>query len=151
MSSFFKETQYNQPEDPRKGLFQYAFGTDKEAFEYWSAQPEVMDNFNTCMTGIRGSRPSWIEWWPVESRIFSTDVPIDENGVLLVDIAGGRGHDIQAFKTKFSGRKGRLVLEDLPAVIDDIQQLDQSIERIKYDFFKPQPIQGLYCHALQHS
>jgi len=62
--------------------------------------------------------------------------------VLLVDVAGGRGHDIQAFKKAFPNKKGRLVLEDLPAVIDDISELDEGIERVKYDFFTPQPIKG---------
>ncbi|RYP35043.1 hypothetical protein DL768_011019 [Monosporascus sp. mg162] len=152
MSPFFKETGYRPPEDPRKGLFQYAFQTDKEAFELWHKIPDVMNNFNVCMTGIRGSRPSWVEWWPVEARIFQGFVEADGN-VLLVDIAGGRGHDVQAFKNKFPNQKGRLVLEDLPAVIDDVKQLDEDIERVKYDFFTPQPIVGArvyFFHFIMH-
>ncbi|RYP75811.1 hypothetical protein DL770_007328 [Monosporascus sp. CRB-9-2] len=143
---------YCQPEDPRKGLFQYAFQTDKEAFESWHMAPDIMNNFNVCMTGIRGSRPSWVEWWPVEAQVFQGAVEADGN-VLLVDIAGGRGHDVQAFKNKFPDQKGRLVLEDLPVVIDDIKQLDEDIERVKYDFFTPQPIIGArvyFFHFIMH-
>jgi len=142
MHSFFREIGYRQPEDARKGIFQYAFNTDKEAFELWHTMPDVMDNFNTAMSGIRGSRPSWVEWWPVEERIFGDGAIVDDDAVLLVDVAGGRGHDIQAFKKAFPNKKGRLVLEDLPAVIDDISELDEGIERVKYDFFTPQPIKG---------
>ncbi|RYP04173.1 hypothetical protein DL764_004624 [Monosporascus ibericus] len=152
MSPFFKETGYRPPEDPRKGLFQYAFQTDKEAFESWHLTPDVMNNFNVCMTGIRGSRPSWVEWWPVEAKVFQGAEEADGN-VLLVDIAGGRGHDVQAFKNKFPNQKGRLVLEDLPVVIDDIKQLDEDIERVKYDFFTPQPIVGArvyFFHFIMH-
>lgn len=141
MHSFFKDAGYHQPEDPRKGLYQYAFSTDKEAFEYWHTLPEVMDNFNTAMAAMRGSRPSWTEWWPVETQIFSES--LDDNAALFVDVAGGRGHDIQAFRRKFPNQKGRLVLQDLPPVIDDIRELDEGIERVKYDIFTPQPIKGM--------
>jgi hypothetical protein len=99
------------------------------------------------MTGIRGSRPSWIEWWPIEERIFDPNVELDDSSPLLVDIAGGRGHDIQAFGRKFSDTNGRLILEDLPAVIDDIKQLDERIVRVKHDFFTPQPIKGMCIRA----
>ncbi|KAJ4345332.1 uncharacterized protein N0V89_011462 [Didymosphaeria variabile] len=143
MPAYFKKTAYRQPEDPRDGLFQYSFGTDKEAFEFWSLQPAVIDNFNTCMTGIRGSRPSWIEWWPVEQRILNEGLSNEPSEVLLVDVAGGRGHDVQAFGKKFEACKGRLVLEDLPAVIGDIKQLDERVERVEYDFFTSQPIVGI--------
>lgn len=148
MPQFFKDTQYRQPEDPRKGLFQYTFGTDKTAFEYWSQMPAVMDNFNTCMTGIRGSRPSWIEWYPVEDCILKSGTSTNASDVLLVDIAGGRGHDVQAFGRKFSKYSGRLVLQDLPDVIGDIKSLDERIERVEYDFFTPQPIYGQYTILL---
>ncbi|KAI1502985.1 sterigmatocystin 8-O-methyltransferase [Biscogniauxia marginata] len=152
MSPFFKTTGYHQPEDPRKGIFQFASQTDKEAFEVWNMAPEVMTNFNIFMTGVRGSRPSWVEWWPVEAQIFQGAAE-DDASVLLVDVAGGRGHDVQAFKDKFPNQKGRIVLEDLPVVIDDIKQLDGDIERVKYDFFTPQPILGAriyFFHFIMH-
>ncbi|KAF2865104.1 O-methyltransferase-domain-containing protein [Massariosphaeria phaeospora] len=151
MPSFFTQTQYRQPEDPRNGLFQHAFGTEKEAFEHWATQPHVLDNFNTCMTGIRGSRPSWIEWWPVHARIL--DVQLGTEDVLLVDVGGGRGDDVQAFGRKFADAKGRLVLEDRAVVIADIQQLDERVERVAHDFFTPQPITGArvyFLHFILH-
>lgn len=140
MPAFFKNTRYSQPEDPTKGALQHAFGTDKEAFDFWHQFPEILDNFNTFMTGNRGSRPAWIEWWPVEERIFK-GVRLDDSCPVLVDVAGGRGHDVEAFKNKFPNT-GRLVVEDLPLVIDDIKDLDVEIERVKYDFFTLQPIHG---------
>lgn len=143
MSPFFKAVGHREPEDPRKGIFQFAFQTEKEAFEAWHMEPEVMDNFNVFMTGVRGSRISWVDWWPVEALIFQ-DAVEDDDSVILVDIAGGVGHDIQALKRKFPHRRGRYILEDLPVVIDSITQLDEDIERVKYDFFTPQTIQGKY-------
>ncbi|KAF2264003.1 O-methyltransferase [Lojkania enalia] len=152
MPMYFREKGFHQPEDATNGPFQYAFGTDKDPFSYWYEIPEALDVFNTFMTGNRGSRPSWVEWWPVEKEIFES-MDDDENEVLLVDVGGGRGHDVHAFKNKFPDRKGRLVVEDLPAVIDDIKDLDERIERVKYDFLTPQPIKGArmyYFHFIMH-
>lgn len=142
MPKYFKKTGYCQPEDPRNGLFQDSMGTHLEAFEYWSFQPDVIRNLNTYIAGIRGSRPSWIEWWPVEERILADNPDRDPTKVLLVDVAGGRGHDVQAFGRKFQAYVGRLILQDLPALIEDIQELDGRIERVGYDFSTLQPIIG---------
>ncbi|PVH94052.1 sterigmatocystin 8-O-methyltransferase [Periconia macrospinosa] len=153
MPLYFEEKGYQQPEDPRNGLFQYAFNTKKEAFELWATQPEVISNFNTCMTGIRGSRTSWVEWYPVEERLLNADLRGGDSDVTLVDIAGGRGHDVQAFGRKFPSSKGRLVLQDLPSVIADIQELDGRVERVAHDFFTPQPIIGArvyFFHFIMH-
>ncbi|KAF2261350.1 sterigmatocystin 8-O-methyltransferase [Lojkania enalia] len=140
MPSYFKTNGYSTPKDPSNGPFQFAFNTNKNAFDYWHQNPSVAANFNTFMKGKRASRPSWADWWPVESLIFRA-MELDTNRCLLVDVGGGRGHDVQSFKDKFPNR-GRLVVEDLPAVIDDIKELDNDIERVKYDFFTPQPVEG---------
>lgn len=141
MPSYLKANGYITPSDPANGPFQFAFGTNKTAFEYWRDEaPALVTNFNTFMKGKRASRPSWSEWWPLESQIFEK-TELDPHGVLLVDVGGNRGHDIQIFKDRFPNR-GRLVLEDLPAVIQDIKKLDEDIERVEYDFFTPQPVRG---------
>lgn len=140
MPSYFKKNGYSTPQNPSNGPFQYAFNTDKNAFDYWQGIPEVAANFNTFMSGKRGTRPSWSEWYPVETQVLD-GVELDPKKVLLVDVGGGRGHDVQCFMNNFPG-EGRLAVEDLPSVIEDIKDLDEGIERVKYDFFTPQPIKG---------
>jgi hypothetical protein len=39
---------------------------------------------------------------------------------------------------------GRLVLQDLPETIEEISGLHRSIEKVAYNFFTPQPVQGKY-------
>lgn len=93
------------------------------------------------MEADRGSRPSWLEWFPVKERVINGfDCTISDT--LLLDAAGGRGHDIQAFLKKFPEAPGRLIVEEQPHVIEDIRDLDQSIERIGFDLFDKQPIKG---------
>ncbi|KAJ8122222.1 hypothetical protein ONZ43_g1529 [Nemania bipapillata] len=141
MPTFLQQARYCDPQDPKNGILQFASGTDREAFEQWHLSPDIMNNFNTFMTGVRGSRPSWVHWWPVESRILQGATE-DEESVLLVDVAGGLGHDAREFKAKYPHSKGKIVLQDLPAVIGNIKRFNGDIELMEYNFFTPQPIKG---------
>ena len=74
----------------------------------------------------------------------------DNEGALLVDIGGGHGYDIQNFGRRFPGAPGRLILQDLGAVIDDIKVLDEGVVRMKYDFFTEQPVKGIIPPCPSH-
>ncbi|KAL9096998.1 MAG: hypothetical protein Q9165_000962 [Trypethelium subeluteriae] len=150
MPKYFRTNGYRCPTDPLDGPFQYAFQTKREAFNYWHQFPSILENFNTFMEGVRGSRHHWIEWFPVQERIL-TGFEGHQDDVLLIDIAGGRGHDIEAFRHKFSEVKGKLILQDLPAVISDIKMLDENIQRQEYDFFTPQTVQGICAFPITWS
>jgi hypothetical protein len=95
------------------------------------------------MGGYRQGRPSWMDdgFFPVQEKLINGFDPTDD-GALLVDIGGSFGHDIGEFHRKFPYAPGRLILQDLPVVIDQITSLDSNIERMKYDFFTEQPIKG---------
>lgn len=93
------------------------------------------------MGGQRRDRVDWFDSFPVEEILVQGSYK-DVQGVLLIDIAGGRGHDVQAFVRRFPDASGKLVLQDVPAVIDEITDLDEGIVQMKYDFFTPQPIKG---------
>lgn len=67
--------------------------------------------------------------------------------VFLVDMGGSIGHDISEFKRKWPDVQGRLVLQDLPTVVDHVKDLDSSIEVMPHDFFTPQPVKGRYTLA----
>ncbi len=67
--------------------------------------------------------------------------------VLLVDVAGGQGHDLHDFRERHRTVTGRLVLQDLPHVFKQMsEKYKEGIEIVEYDFFTPQPIKGwLVC------
>lgn len=142
---FLAKRSFKNPEGAVDGPFNYAENFPKTIWEWFGQDQSRLDICNTFMEADRGSRPSWLEWFPVKERIVDGfDVSVSEK--LLVDVAGGRGHDLDAFRNKFpdvAGESGRLVVEDLPQVIGDIHDLDASIERVGFDLFAEQPVKGM--------
>ena len=92
------------------------------------------------MGGYRQGKVSWMDptFYPVES--LCQDVHTDD--VLLVDVGGGLGQDLKELKTKHPQLPGRLILQDLPKVIAQIQSVTNGIETMAYDFFTEQPVKG---------
>ncbi|KAI3537041.1 hypothetical protein CABS01_05095 [Colletotrichum abscissum] len=70
------------------------------------------------------------------------------DATLLVDVAGGLGHDIDDFKKMYPNHPG-----DLPVVINDVEGIDTSIELMGHDFLIQQPIKGAkayFMHSIVH-
>ncbi|KAI0967824.1 putative O-methyltransferase [Xylaria arbuscula] len=144
--NYFKEAGYHCPTDPRDGPFQYAFQTKLVSFEMFRATPELFKDFNTFMGSTMGARQYWVDWFPVEDTLFQGTT---EGSPLLIDVGAGRGHDLVAFHNKYP-QQGPLILQDLPAVIDDIQGLDPAIGTMGYDFFTEQPVKGARAYFYHH-
>ncbi|KAL9090732.1 MAG: hypothetical protein Q9165_005220 [Trypethelium subeluteriae] len=122
-------------------VFQYAFGNT--FFEHIKSNLDWKRNFDTFMS-YRQSSTKWYETYPVEKELKSSSLKQDPQSVLLVDVAGGSGHDALAFRERFLTLPGRCILEDLPETLQQVNQLERpGIEMVPYDFFTPQPIKGL--------
>lgn len=96
------------------------------------------------MEGQRANRVHWGDWFPVQERVLA-GADSDPERALVVDIGGGRGHDLMLFQKRFPDAPGKLVLEDLPSVIDEAaSDLNAcGIQGVKYDFFKEaNPVKG---------
>ena len=65
----------------------------------------------------------------------------NEDSVLLVDIGGGLGQDVETFKNRFPTAPGRMILQDLPRAVEHAK-LSPGIEAIAHDFMTPQPVKG---------
>ncbi|RYO87813.1 hypothetical protein DL764_008807 [Monosporascus ibericus] len=143
---YLKEAGYRCPTDPKDGLMQYAFQTKLTTFEFFSSLPEVLRDFNMFMGNTMGARSYWVDWFPVRERLLEG---ASADSALLVDVGGGRGHDLLAFHEKYPGQ-GRLVLQDLAPVTESIGDLDPAIERVSYDFFTEQPLKGARAYFYHH-
>lgn len=100
------------------------------------------------MTCVRGEEPAWLTWFPIREQILEGARP---DGVVLVDVGGGTGHDASAFRRKI-GQKlpdgARVVLEDLPAVLESAKELEEGVESVEHDFFTPQVVVGEFSLPL---
>lgn len=94
------------------------------------------------MSAYHQGRPSWMDagFYPVSQLAQG----LKHEDVLLVDVGGSVGHDLSEFQRKWSDMPGRLVLQDLPDVIEQAQSmlLHPRIEATAHDFFTEQPIKG---------
>ena len=70
-----------------------------------------------------------------------TELAEEDDAVLMVDVGGGRGHDLLELAKRKGPEHGRLILQDLPEVIADAPELE-LVESMGYDFFTPQPVKG---------
>lgn len=74
------------------------------------------------------------EQWPAEKPLF-------------VDVGGGTGQQCIAMRERWPELKGRVVLQDLPSVVNEVQ-LPEGIDVMAYDFFTKQPVTGKTLHAV---
>jgi hypothetical protein len=146
---YLEATNYRNPDDPLLAPLQYTHNFKTDGFTWLCENPAALARFNSFMEGQRANRPHWGDWFPIHEHVLDhPDVRADSP--LIVDIGAGRGHDLIGFRQRFPDVPGRLVLEDLSTVVDEVrgaQDLDAAgIETVAYDFFaEKQPIEGLLC------
>jgi hypothetical protein len=117
----------------------------KSTFEHWVQQdPLQLTRLGKFMQRMPADRSHWIEWLP-EDVVFK---PEEHDSLpVFVDVGGGRGHDLSALARWCPGRRARLILEDLPSVIQEgdteRQQSEMTlglrIELVRHGFFLKQP------------
>ncbi|KAF9697583.1 hypothetical protein EKO04_004422 [Ascochyta lentis] len=107
-------------------------------WSYIAANPKLLTATHAFFEGDRGSRPVWVDWFPVQKLL--DEKPVTDDDVLYVDVAGGRGHDLVEFRRKFGSYPGKYVLMDLPHVVED-KTLDLAgVDKIAFDFFQDQVV-----------
>ncbi|KAJ5693890.1 hypothetical protein N7536_004302 [Penicillium majusculum] len=151
---FSRKRGWVNPTDPWDTSLMYAYGTDKNIFP-WVRDLGYGDHLNDYLGGYNLGRPLWMDprVYPVEDRLIdgadsSPDAPF------LVDIGGNVGHDLERFQSRHPNAPGKLILQDLPMMIDQIKELDPAIIRMGYDFHDEQPVKGArayYIHSTLHN
>lgn len=154
---FFKKTEYRSPAlGALDGPFQDAHKTQLPFFEWLLSTPPHLQQFDSFMTAYRAGKTDWHEpgYYPVSNRLISGFDP-SISDVLLVDVGGGRGHDVTAFATQHRPCSGRIILQDREPVIAGIRMNGEQVpfEAQVHDFFTPQPVQHArtyYLHSILH-
>ena len=125
------------PEHDQESPFQYTFGTS--AFEYLEQNQEQKEAFDDYMSVRRANNATqWFDIYPAATQL--TDLKQASDGALLVDVGGGKGHEVTKFRDRFQHLPGRLVLQDLPVTVIGLE-LD-GITVMEHNFLTEQPIKG---------
>lgn len=148
----FKETGYKMPTSLTEGPFQAAHKTQLPFFDWLVATPPYLQYFNSFMTTYRAGKANWYDtgFYPVADRLIA-GFDKDVSDVLLVDVGGGRGHDVLQFATEHPDRPGRVILQDRePVIASVLAAADKNVpfEAQAHDFFTPQPVKFARVYSL---
>lgn len=146
-----KKTGYRNITDSKNGVIKDMLGPDASFFTYAVADPVRNRELSDAME----CHSRWnLTAWP---DLFPTDALLEDarpDRPLVVDIGGGKGHDLEKFRVRHPEvPQGSLVLQDLPAVLQDIEPPHEAIVKHPYDFFTPQPLRGArvyFMHNVLH-
>lgn len=153
LPGYLKGIQYDLPTKLIDGPFQAAHKTQLPFFAWLDAHPPYLQVFNSYMSAYRAGRPSWVDpgFYPVADQLSNRFDPAVSD-VILVDVGGGLGHDLEELKAKHPSLPGRLVLQDRAEVIATVSA-DGPFEATAHDFFTSQPVKGArayYLHSVLH-
>ena len=139
MPAYLKLISYQNPIDPVNTPLQLAHKSKSHFFQILS-ELGVLEAFQIFMSTYRTDRPEFLDVFPADGQLLQD---CKDDDVLLVDVGGGRGHDIQKFIEKFPQKKGRLILQEIEDVAKQALEID-GMEVMVHDFFTPQPVKGAF-------
>ena len=148
LPAYFKDNGYKLPTTGVDSPFQYTYNCKgQHMFEYFQGSAPLMGKrFASMMDAWSKGRPRWFQegYYPVHERLVA-GAKAGEGEVLLVDVGGGSGHDIDSLQTQLGeSAVGKLVLQDRPEIIE-LAQVAPDIEKMPHDFLTEQPVKGMLC------
>lgn len=154
LPDYLKNINYALPTQLTDGPFQAAHKTQLPFFAWLDQNPPYLQIFSSYMGAYRAGKPSWVDpgFYPVSERLATGFDESDGSGVMLVDVGGGRGHDLQELKEKHPSLPGRLILQDQADVVSTVSG-EGVFEATAHDFFTPQPVnnaRAYYLHSVLH-
>lgn len=154
MPEYISSISYRNPgEHPLdKTYFQYANNTNLSFFEFMQSSPGQLAHFQNTMAAGMAIERQWhkdgfASIYPFEQLSKSDALTGD---AVLVEVGGGHGHVIKHLRTTLPGFAGRMVVEDLPAVIESAP-CQNGVENLPYNFFtEEQPVKNARAYLFRH-
>ncbi|OSS47293.1 hypothetical protein B5807_09921 [Epicoccum nigrum] len=122
-----------------KGMFECIFDG---GMEMMGKMPAYLAKKGYKNPDDQADGPLQYHWFPVQEKLLDDlHRPIAPDSILYVDVAGGRGHDLLAFKKKFDHIPGKYYLFDVPHIVNHhTLDLGDRVQRVAFDFFQDQVI-----------
>ena len=138
LPDFLAELKYQNPDNNLSCAFQKAHNTTLPPFFWLQDKPTDRDNFSLWMGASREGQNIFLDVFPFEKELARNTTP---ETVLFVDVGGSIGHQCIALKKKLSNIPGRIILQDLPAVLQYAVPAE-GVQPMAHDFTTEQPIKG---------
>lgn len=153
LPAFLKRTGFKVPTDMSDCNFQFWRG-DKDAnmFEYVSTNAALTSDFNAAMEcHSKYNLTPWPDVYPTDTIVAAAKPGVP----LVVDVGGGKGHDIKKFLARHPEAcqmPGCLVLQDLPGMLKGVEdELGTPAIKVQpHDFFTEQPVKGARVYFLHN-
>jgi len=105
------------------------------------------------MSAYRSGKPTWCDtgFYPILERLLE-GFDHNQSDVLLVDVGGGLGHDLDELITRYKSLPGKLLLQGREEVISTLPP-SINFHASAHDFFIEQPVQharAYYLHSVLH-
>lgn len=139
MPRYFASHGYTSPTDATDAPVSLGYGHKGGWFDLLAApgNERLAAVFNTTMTLQRSNADAtWsVSGYPAYERLKNED----PERVVFADIGGGVGHQLVKFQAQFPDLKGKLLLEDLPSVVETATSLPADVIKVAHSFFEAQP------------
>jgi demethylsterigmatocystin 6-O-methyltransferase len=144
---FLRENGYKNPTDPSNCPWHLGHQTTESPFAWLQSHPQAMDYFLPWMATNREGLSIFLDAYPYRDHLQNTNSEVP----LFVDIGGAMGHQTTEAKKRIADIPGRVVLQDLPPVIEQVKDnLIAGVEAMPYDFFTPQPVSGARIYYMRN-
>lgn len=135
------EHRYKVPTKETGTPFKWAHGE-----ELWTWLGSHPDRALNMVAGMRPHNPADAYPWGVELDKLSTE----KNDVVVVDVAGGKGHIMEEIRKRTPQIKGRFIVQDLASTFEAVSIPLAGLEFMIYDIFTPQPVKNAFIYHYRH-
>jgi hypothetical protein len=138
--TYYTKFGFKDPEGSRNCAFTYAHGLrDANFFDVLQTLPDELAVFNEAMMIATMGLTEVVSSYPFDQ------LKSNEDGVVLVDVGGGKGHVIKELINIYPSVKGKVVLQDLKVVLEGGTVVNESEAALQpYNFFEEiQPVKGM--------
>ncbi|KAJ5175128.1 S-adenosyl-L-methionine-dependent methyltransferase [Penicillium canariense] len=149
MPDFFKQNNYRDIDSVTDTPFQKAHNTKLRPFDWFVQNPKHFETLQKVMTSLAGAE--WtvgFDLLDMEAKKVPSTPPRPSEKPFFVDVGGGHGHQSIQLGKRYTNLLGRLVLQDLPAVINQLPPIE-GVQTEAYDFFEKQSIIGAKFYYLR--
>ena len=119
-----------------KTAFKLGQHSDEDFYTWMETHPIQQGAFHRFMEAQFASLPTWLDAISFNSEIAKG---VSAEDVVFVDVGGGNGSQCAALKKAFPELKGRIILQDRPAVLETALDVN-GVELMAHDFLTEQPV-----------